>query len=795
MTVSNLEIKHRFIIGILILLISFFTITTSFSTVSNIETRKIYNGTGSLLIFPYTWKIYAETDLNVWLTDLNGLHTAQVLNIDYTVSGVGGAGGNVTFSVAPAATSHVAIAINLPLTQETDYVELDAFPAQSHEDALDRLVKISQGLDGKLGRVPLLPEASPITSLPMPENLTGLPAYLRWNAAGSALEASPVAPTTNFNLLWIPVASYGSVLNGTALSAALAANPGGGSLYFGGPCAITTPITIPSGFTIADGLYQIFSCTGTGKVVFEAGAVVQVVPQWFAASVDNGSTDASIPINQAIVAANGVIPVYLPIPAVNYYIPNTARIDLLSGTTLKGDNSEIHFQAKTAYTGAGSIYGLSKTNITIDGLYLTSAATTTRYHNGETNFDTAADEAQIYGHTVSKTSLTSFVLGIHISGSTNTTIKNIKANYIHTIITITGTGNSNVNISDVSGTNIASMGVYAQASGGNIQNVTLTDIGQCRFDAALYYRSSTDMYVNNYKVYNLIGQGLTMANATAGAGVVPLNNVVFNNIYVDGGVWGVWISSDAQGATNISFNHVTMINSLYRAVELHSGAKYIKNITFNDLNIGSPGPVCTGIFRLDGVDTCKIKHSLFHDIDTASVFVVGDYANANVQIDGVQFNNCMGSSILSTGSTAIAGLQVRNSDWYWDTVTAYAMYMTGTVTGSLDNLTFTSGTNEARNALSIASPSAMIVSNCSVKNLTGVGSTSGILRPGTSGVTGAIASGATVTHGLGTTPTKVLLTSVDGVPTAVYPGTFGATTFVINYTGGGTHAFYWEAIQ
>lgn len=65
----------------------------------------------------------------------------------------------------------------------------------------------------------------------------------------------------------------------------------------------------------------------------------------------------------------------------------------------------------------------------------------------------------------------------------------------------------------------------------------------------------------------------------------------------------------------------------------------------------------------------------------------------------------------------------------------------------------------------------------------------------TSGVTGAITTGTAVTHGLGTTPTKVLLTSVDGVPTGIYPNTFGTSTFAINFAGGGSHAFYWEAIQ
>jgi hypothetical protein len=61
------------------------------------------------------------------------------------------------------------------------------------------------------------------------------------------------------------------------------------------------------------------------------------------------------------------------------------------------------------------------------------------------------------------------------------------------------------------------------------------------------------------------------------------------------------------------------------------------------------------------------------------------------------------------------------------------------------------------------------------------------------GVTGAIATGATVAHGLAVTPTIVLLQAQDGTPTAVFPGAPGATTFTVNYAGGGTHAFSWQA--
>jgi hypothetical protein len=61
------------------------------------------------------------------------------------------------------------------------------------------------------------------------------------------------------------------------------------------------------------------------------------------------------------------------------------------------------------------------------------------------------------------------------------------------------------------------------------------------------------------------------------------------------------------------------------------------------------------------------------------------------------------------------------------------------------------------------------------------------------GVTSAIATGATVSHGLSVTPEIVLVTALDSGPTDIYVTAIGATTFVVNYGGGGTHTFAWEA--
>lgn len=61
------------------------------------------------------------------------------------------------------------------------------------------------------------------------------------------------------------------------------------------------------------------------------------------------------------------------------------------------------------------------------------------------------------------------------------------------------------------------------------------------------------------------------------------------------------------------------------------------------------------------------------------------------------------------------------------------------------------------------------------------------------GVTAALATGATVPHGLAGTPVVVTLQALDGVPTAIYPSAMGPATFTVNFSGGGTHAFAWTA--
>ena len=112
-----------------------------------------YNGNGTTTVFSYTFEVQDEAHLVVTLADASGVETVQVLNTDYTVSGVGNAnGGQITMSTAPASTYTLTISRNIPITQEVDLENRRSVAPEVLEDAYDKLTQISQDLSEQLGR-------------------------------------------------------------------------------------------------------------------------------------------------------------------------------------------------------------------------------------------------------------------------------------------------------------------------------------------------------------------------------------------------------------------------------------------------------------------------------------------------------------------------------------------------------------------------------------------------------------------------------------------------------------------
>lgn len=135
-------------------------------TVSTTTSKVSYNGNGSTTVFAYTFKVFDEDDLTVILRDdTTGTETTQTISTNYTVSGVGNtSGGNVTFVTAPASGKTVVIRRESAQTQTTDYTPNDPFPAEAHEDALDKLTFIAQEVQEGLDRAIKLSRTNTMTS-------------------------------------------------------------------------------------------------------------------------------------------------------------------------------------------------------------------------------------------------------------------------------------------------------------------------------------------------------------------------------------------------------------------------------------------------------------------------------------------------------------------------------------------------------------------------------------------------------------------------------------------------------
>ena len=122
-------------------------------TVSSSTNKVSYSGNGSLTTFAYSFKIFDQGDLTVILRAADGTETTQTITTHYTVSGVGSAsGGNVVFGTAPASGVTVVIIREQPLTQGLDLVANDPFPAESLEEALDKVVFMTQKHEEELSR-------------------------------------------------------------------------------------------------------------------------------------------------------------------------------------------------------------------------------------------------------------------------------------------------------------------------------------------------------------------------------------------------------------------------------------------------------------------------------------------------------------------------------------------------------------------------------------------------------------------------------------------------------------------
>ena len=142
-------------------------------TISTTDSRISYNGNDVTTVFSFPYRFLNQGHLVVVSIDSLGAETVKTLTTHYTVSGAGDpAGGSVTMLTAPATGTRLVIYRDTDVTQETDYVSGDPFPAESHETALDKLTMIMQEKTPGAGgatraiQIPIGDPTSVITTLP-----------------------------------------------------------------------------------------------------------------------------------------------------------------------------------------------------------------------------------------------------------------------------------------------------------------------------------------------------------------------------------------------------------------------------------------------------------------------------------------------------------------------------------------------------------------------------------------------------------------------------------------------------
>ena len=120
-------------------------------TVSSTVNKVSYTGNNIVTNFAFTFVVDVEAELEVYLDNVLQLS-------GYTIAGVPGTG-SVTFTTPPGSGVIVTLLRERVLTQGTDYTAYDKFPAETHEDALDKLTHLVQQVQEQVARSIQIPKS------------------------------------------------------------------------------------------------------------------------------------------------------------------------------------------------------------------------------------------------------------------------------------------------------------------------------------------------------------------------------------------------------------------------------------------------------------------------------------------------------------------------------------------------------------------------------------------------------------------------------------------------------------
>lgn len=160
-----------------------------------VNDRRIqYTATASQTIFPYDFPIDVNSELEVKQTvNATGLTNTLVLTTDYTVSGVGDAGGgDITLLTGAAVNDSITITGKTPASRTTDFNQAGDFLASELNAQFDKITRVIQENETQTNRSVLLDDADTTSSLTLPIASERANKFLGFDSNGDAIAASDV---------------------------------------------------------------------------------------------------------------------------------------------------------------------------------------------------------------------------------------------------------------------------------------------------------------------------------------------------------------------------------------------------------------------------------------------------------------------------------------------------------------------------------------------------------------------------------------------------------------------------
>lgn len=799
---------------------------------SQIRTAGPFVGTGVLVAYPFGFKVFQTSDLLLRSTSADGTITTLVLSSNYTVTLNAdqdiAPGGVINLVVAlPVGTSLIATS-NIAAIQPTSLTNGGAFFAKVIEAALDRLTILMQQL-GIVGIVQALrvPEIGGVPELPSAANRALR--ILSFDSLGNPLMIAGVdsgsAAALALDLANSASAAKGPGLVGYSADLAYAAGTVGARLnqridvsdhpFLADPAKTAAQNTAAIALAVAQcsagktlyfskpGMYTVQANIVDAAIVLPVGVNLEMAPgAWLTATTSFGSFIAPLGRNRiranidggGYPATGGVTGTWgVENCGIRSYFNTSIGLGAadvtVEGCNIKNVTYPIMAHGPKTWTITGNSFTRYKQTAVLMGFFSGRNCTDNLIYGN--HFEDAGDYAvafyQVGGEAagVGSHNIIAFNVARNMNQRTNGYAfgveQGVAANQHH----FTFYGNTYTTVGS------------ATVTVGGVSISTCTD-STASSNVCTSIPPTVAKGINCVSSVNCVVSGNTLngwkeaAISTDGSNGVD----VIDNIIRDCGdtspVFPAVLLARTMSTSNIrmSGGSVTISpayafwgSTVASVSAAAAAAMTVKNISVKGVTFTNPNDRAVSMEGLIGnpIVNVEVSGNTVNGIGSATFFqrelAYLSYCNDLTVKDNVAFDALRGIAAVN----CVGGLIARNE--FKGTATISTLYDITGSTGLLirDDVVTTPVTTAITPTARLAAAFSNYAQRC------------GSIVTEAYGSTGALATGATVTHGMFAAPTQVDLTCTTAA-VAVAVTAKGATTFTVAFAGGGTQSFDWSAV-